>query len=462
MSENRLIDSIARNIEILVVDDEDCMRDLVSNVLAKEGFSPAIAGDVDEALAYMREKKFNLLITDLSLPGQDGIELIRHIRDHSPSTSIVAITGYPNEDRIRLLEELNVYSFLIKPFSIKQLRFSVFGALQAHREGIDGAASGDELLDNSAMGIVGSSDYIRKLRARVHLMACGDFPVLIQGVSGSGKEVIAQAIHAASARKDQTLMTINCAAIPQHLEEAEFFGYCKGAFTGAQSAKKGILEAADNSTVFLDEIGELSPNVQAKLLRVLDSGEFLRIGDIRAQQVNIRVLSATNRNLEAMVEEGLFRQDLYFRLKGAIIDTIPLAGHAEDIPLLARHFLESIDCPLEITDSAMQTLQGYHWPGNVRELKHMLRHLAVLCRDRERIDAQGVRNVLGEEENCRQEAVVPYREARELFERDYFTDMLQRRNGNVSQVARDVGLHRPALIRKLKELGVSADAFRGE
>jgi DNA-binding NtrC family response regulator len=462
MADNRLIDTLPGEIGILVVDDEECMRDLVGGVLAREGFAPRIACNVTDAIGMLRERPAHLLVTDLSMPGSDGIELIQHVRRWSPSTVIVVITGYPSEERIEQLEELRVYSFLIKPFSVKQLRFSVFGALQACREGVGAAASGDELLDNSAMGIIGRSEYIERLRTRVSLMASGEFPVLVQGDSGSGKEVIAQAIHGASVRKDQTMVTINCAAIPAHLEEAEFFGYGKGAFTGAHTAKKGILEVADNSTVFLDEIGELSPNVQAKLLRVLDGGEFLRIGELQPHHVNIRIISATNRNLQSMVEEGAFRQDLYYRLKGAIIETMPLQSHAEDIPLLARHFLDSIECRLEITDSAMRMLQEYPWPGNVRELKNVLRHLAALCRDTGRIDSQGVNAAIGRRECEPDEETVPYRQAREAFERDYFAAMLRRENGNVSQVAREAGLHRPALIRKLKELGISANEYRGD
>ncbi|MBD3344743.1 MAG: response regulator [Chitinivibrionales bacterium] len=444
--------------KILVVDDELAMREIIQNTLNKEGFALEITDNVPEAQLYIEKSDFDLLLTDLNMPGVNGIELVRFIKEKSPSTSVIVITAFPDNEKVKEMQELEVDSFIIKPFSLRQLRYSVYGALEKRRTVETNQEIGLTVDSNNDLGLIGVSPYIKKLRTEILLMAAGDFPVLVQGESGTGKEIIAHAIHNNSSRGNERIITINCGAIPHHLEESEFFGYAKGAFTGAHSSKQGILESANKSTVFLDEIGELSLSVQAKFLRVLDIGEYVRVGDVSPRKVDIRIVSATNRNLEDMVEEGTFRRDLYYRLKGAGIGTLSLPHHKEDIPYLVRYFLKKYHSGKEITPDAMALLYENKWPGNIRELKHTVNLLCARGRDQKRINSSVVKSVLHIEET--KEQSLPYTQAKSEFEKKYFTQMLQKHEGNVSHVAREVGMHRPNLLRKLKELEISPDTFR--
>jgi transcriptional regulator with PAS, ATPase and Fis domain len=313
--------------------------------------------------------------------------------------------------------------------------------------------------DQTEFGLVGSSAYMHRLRKTIRIMAGGDFPVLIHGPSGTGKEIIAKAIHLNGKRSQERMVTINCAAIPHHLEESEFFGYAKGAFTDARTSKHGILECADRSTLFLDEIGELSLAVQAKLLRVLDTGEFIRIGEVHPRKVTIRILSATNRNLEEMVAAGTFRADLYFRLKGAMITTQPLSAHPEDIPALARYFTAECDHCKKLTRDAIERLRHHSWQGNIRELKNTLQYIISRNGNKHRIGVETVDGVLGIDTGTTPPKQ-PFSKVKEQFERDYFISLLRMHNGNISRIARETEIHRPNLLRKLKELGISPEEFR--
>ncbi len=443
---------------ILIVDDEEAMRDIVASALGSEETRTDSADSVSAARILLKRNSYDILITDLNMPGENGIELIKEVRQNYPSMNAIVITAFPDYDRIRLMEELEVDAFLIKPFTVSQLRFTVLGVHERRRRFLESGALLDQTRQNEDFGLVGRSSYIKRIRKEILMMAAGDFPVLVEGESGTGKEVIAHAIHDCSRRGKEDIVVINCAAIPHHLEESEFFGHVKGAFTGAHSTKQGILESANCSTVFLDEIGELSLNVQAKLLRVLDTGEFIRVGETAPRKADIRIVSATNRNLHQMVAEGTFRKDLYYRLRGAAIGTSPLSMHCEDIPYLVQHFVHKLGHQKEISPDAMRMLTDQHWPGNIRELKHAVDLLCSVSRERKRIGEEQVTGIL--KVQSRDSTNVPFSEAKVNFERDYFHSALQRHRGNVSRVARDVGLYRPNLIRKLKELGLSPDEFR--
>jgi DNA-binding NtrC family response regulator len=316
------------------------------------------------------------------------------------------------------------------------------------------------------LGLVGDSAYIRNLRQNIRRVAEGDFPVIIQGDSGTGKDIVAHAIHGCGTRNNRRMVILNCAAIPKHLEEAEFFGHTKGAFTGATGMKEGIIETADRSTLFLDEVGEISPDIQAKLLRVLDSGEFIPIGSTTVKKVDIRIVSATNRNLEAMVKDGTFRQDLFFRLKGAVIATSPLALHKDDIPLLVGHFLslqEDPKIPRTISPAAVALLQQYDWPGNVRELRYTVEVICMASMSMNLVDEDTVRSVLRLNETL-PEQVLTFKEEKASmvhdFETMYFSRLLTRFRGNLNQASKVAGMYRPNLLKKLKQLGISQNAFR--
>jgi transcriptional regulator with PAS, ATPase and Fis domain len=316
------------------------------------------------------------------------------------------------------------------------------------------------------LGLIGTSAYMEEMRQEIARIAEGDFPVMIQGDSGTGKDIVAHAIHGRSKRSAKRMVIINCAAIPKHLEEAEFFGYAKGAFTGANAVKQGIIETADNSTLFLDEVGEVSLEIQAKLLRVLDSGEFIPVGSTTVRKVDIRIISATNRDLSDMMKQESFRQDLFFRLKGAVITTIPLVRHKEDIPALINHFLskeEDPNIPRHISPVALDLLMDYSWPGNIRELRYTVEVICMASIGMKSIHEQTVRSVL-KMNVAEPEQPLTYKEGKagtiRDFEIRYFTKLLNQFKGNINQASKIAGMYRPNLLKKLKQLGIAPNSFR--
>ncbi len=448
---------------ILAVDDDPYIREVIQGALTPDGFKPVVVENSRQAIEQIEMRRFDLLLSDLYLPEQDGTTIIRHFKNKYPDKEIIVITGYPDDDHLCTMQEMGVQEYLTKPFTLHQLRYSVIHALQKVDSHVrhDERASDAQKTDAHKMGLIGSSSYIKGLRKKIRTVAHSDIPVLIVGPSGTGKEVIAHAIHNLSERSHKKMITVNCAAIPAHLEESEFFGHAKGAFTGASSQKAGIMESADGSTVFLDEVGELSPPVQAKLLRVLDNGEYTRVGEHQPRHTDIRILSATNRDLKKMVSAHNFRKDLYYRLNGVHISTQPLHTHKDDIPYLVSHFLSRYSPDTHITDDALSLFCAYQFPGNVRELKHILHQVSVYA------DSNGVINRMCVEEVLNphsiddlQQHTRTYTTAKQLFEREYFNSILSRHNGNVSKVSREVGMHRPNLLRKLRELDISPESFR--
>ncbi len=451
-------------VEVLLVEDEPTVAGFIMAMFRREGdFRVELTGSLRPALSAIERQHWDLLVADLSLPDGDGIEAIEAFRKRNPGAGVVVVSGYPDEAKVRRLEAFEISSFLVKPFDAKQLKYSVIGAVEKSRLSAHSEAGTAEADRNSDLGLVGASAYLRDLRDRIRQLARVKLPVLVCGPSGTGKEIVARAIHAVSGRHRQPIFTINCAAIPRHLEESEFFGYVKGAFTGATVNKNGIIASADGSTLFLDEIGELSLPVQAKLLRVLDTGEYLRIGEVQPRVVDTRVVSATNRDLETMVANGSFREDLYFRLKGAMISTRPLAEHREDVPQLVHHFLATevgSRLPSQITQEALELLRQSNWPGNVRELRLTVNLLRTSCSGSRRINASAVRRILRMPEETSVCSQLPFHHAKDEFERSYFTNLLKKTNGNVAHASRVANLHRPNLIRKLRDLGISPEQFR--
>lgn len=456
------------NGRVLIVDDNPYQGESAQELLRDHGYDVEYAANAAGARRLAHDNCFDLLITDLRMPGEGGIDLIRHFRQTSPATRIIVITAYPDQENVSRTETLEISSFLVKPFSFDQLNCSVARALHERRLARDDESMTQALDRNRDLGLVGCSPYIESLRTSIATAASGDFPVLVHGPSGTGKEIIAQAIHAQSPRGGRNLVSINCAAVPRHLEESEFFGHTRGAFTGAAADKQGIVACADRTSLFLDEIGELSPETQAKLLRVLDCGQYLPVGRTTPCTTDTRIISVTNRNLEEMVEKGTFRADLYYRIRGAVIPTRPLSHHREDIPVLVRHFLNSSSAKgsrKEITREALEALCSRDWPGNIRELKHTVHLLATSAAGRRRVNADDVRQGLSGTQNIGSATSPPaYHEARqrllESFDRDYFDDLLKRHLGNISRAAASCGLARPYLQRKLKNLGIDSHAYR--
>lgn len=451
--------------KVLIVDDDEMMLGYIKEALSS--YSLYTAGNIQEAKQIAQNETVDLLITDIKMKGGSGIDLIRDFRSEYPTIPTIIITGYPNNEYIKTVEEMEVDTFLTKPFSPRQIRYTVLKGLEKRKRETENLKM-DSLADgNVGLGLVGISQYISKLRKKIQDLARGEFPVLIQGPSGTGKEIVANAVHSCSSRKKNPIVTINCPAIPKDLEESEFFGHTRGAFTGAYSDRNGIIAAADNSTLFLDEVAELSLRVQAKLLRVLENGEYLRIGETAPRKVNIRLITATNRNLKEMTEQGAFREDLYFRL-GIMVNTKPLMEHKEDIPVLVKHFVNmnfqsGSRYPNQITSDAMAYLVGNRWQGNVRELKQTVNHLCNTAIGKKRINIIDVNSIFGKKvvEICDKEFYSSEKsKVIKEFEIDYFTKLLKKYSGNISQAAKAAGMHRPNLIKKLKSLGISPGDFR--
>ena len=453
--------------KILIVDDDEMLCSFVDDALTTKGYDTYTASNIQDAMRIAQKEPIDLLITDIQMKGGSGIDLVRYFRSDYPTIPTIVITGFPNEKYVKVLEEMEVGAFLTKPFSADQIRYNVIKGIEKRKMDLENVEIDRLVTNGNGLGLIGTSQYITKLRKKIRDLARGEFPVLIQGPSGSGKEIVANAIHNCSSRKDKPIVTINCAAIPTHLEESEFFGHAKGAFTGALRDKYGIIATADKSTLFLDEVGELSLGVQAKLLRVLENGEFMRIGETKPRKVNIRLITATNKNLREMVDEGTFREDLYFRL-GIILTTKPLFEHKEDIPVIVKHFINKNRqrdprCPNQITSEAMTYLVENHWQGNIRELKQVVNFLCHTGAGNKRISIADIRSVLEQKASDVHDFESYSLEKSKVlkeFETEYFTKLLQKYSGNISKAAKASDMHRPNLIKKLKSLGIDPGDFR--
>jgi DNA-binding NtrC family response regulator len=450
--------------KILVVDDEPTVRELVSEMLDREVAEITCAGSIAEARQLARTKQFDMALLDIMLPDGSGGECIPFLRATQKSIAIILITGHTTRETVASLATLGIGALLSKPFSRTELKGAVareFKRMKAD-DSIDASLSlSSEAPEND---LFGNSDYIRGLRHKIVTFSRGDIPVLIQGPTGTGKEIIARTIHARSCRKLKPMMIVNSSAIPEHLEESEFFGHAKGAFTGAHESKDGILNCAHGTTLFLDEVGDLSLRMQAKLLRVLDGHEFCRVGDSRPQKSDFRLISATNRPLLCMVKEGIFREDLYFRLKAGTIETLPLSHHPEDVPCMVKHFISQYNLkssrPVTINREALSELVNHDWPGNVRELKNTIESLCVIAGANGAITTECTDWIISGVDGQDRSAVVPFSEAKIDFEKKYYQGLMDRYGGNVSMAARAAGIERAYFSKRLKALGLNVEDFR--
>lgn len=368
---------------ILIVDDQELMRDSLAATLARENHEVVAAADGPAALSRLNERRFDLMICDLKMPRMSGIELLQEARRLRPEMPVVLMTAFATVSNAVEAMKLGAYDYIQKPFEADEIKLLVERTLDHSRLVRENQALRSMAEMNVARPLVGSSQVMNEIRARVELLARSNVTVLVCGESGTGKEVVARAIHAASERRDRPMLAVNCAALSENLLESELFGHEKGAFTGADRLRRGRFELADGGTILLDEISEIAPGLQAKLLRVLQENQFERVGSSITQQVDVRVIATTNRNLEAAVSEGRFRQDLYYRLNVVPIELPPLRKRLEDIPELCRHFLHQIArrdrSPFRhIEPEAVRLLQRYDWPGNVRELQNILERACVL------------------------------------------------------------------------------------
>ncbi len=371
--------------KILIVEDEKSMREVLRILLEGEGHEVATASDGLEGISCIEKDIFDLVITDMKMPKADGFEVLKRIKEISPDTIVVMITAFGNIETAIEAMKLGAYDYINKPFNIEDIRLRVRKAIEKKREREELEVLREKVeITYSVENIIGQSPKMQDLFKLIPKIAQSNSNVLITGESGSGKELVAAALHNLSHRKEKNFVTINCAAFPEGLLESELFGHMKGAFTGAMYNKQGLFEIADDGSVLLDEIGEMPHNLQAKLLRVLENGVFRRIGGTTDIKVDVRVISATNKDLKDEIAAGRFREDLYYRLNVVPIIMPPLRERKEDIPLLIDHFLrKTSDDPKKITPEAVKLLIDYPWKGNVRELENVIERTALLTDKKE-------------------------------------------------------------------------------
>jgi len=375
--------------KLLIVDDEQSVRYSFKKLFNSSNYKISEAGNADEAIAAFNKEKPNLVILDIEMPGKDGIQVLKEIKELSPKTPVIIITAYGSGDRVIKAMKYGAYEYVEKPFDIPRLIFIIEDALKnSSTEEVKPAEDSHKRKTppfNREETIVGESSAIKEVFKLIGRVATSDASILIVGESGTGKELVARAIHKYSDRANKPFIAINCAAIPEPLLESELFGYEKGAFTGADKQKPGKFEEANGGTLFLDEIGDMSLSLQAKLLRVLQEGTIERLGNTKAIKVDSRIVAATNRNLENDIISKVFREDLYYRLKVITISLPPLRMRKDDIPLLTQHFLVkhsrgSRNENLSLPPESMQRLTDYHWPGNIRELENVIKRAIILAK----------------------------------------------------------------------------------
>lgn len=460
--------------KLLFVDDEGSMRDLMQIALEKDGHEVDTAPDGDSALALFRNRRYDMVIHDLKMPGMGGIELLRRLREENPAVPVVVLTAFSTWDTAVEAMRLGAYDYLKKPFDNDEVRALVQRALSL-KEMRENPADTAQMRLVSELQLVGCSPAMQEIMAMVRRVACTDSTVVITGESGTGKEVVARMLHLQSHRRDRPFIGVNCGAFSETLLESEIFGHVRGAFTGAVSDKRGLLEIAEGGTFFLDEAGEMSPSAQVRLLRALETREYLPVGGAKARRADVRFIAATNRDLNAMVEEGAFREDLFYRLNVIPLRLPPLRERREDIPLLAGHFLAACSraCGRKmsgIDDAAVRRLMDYDWPGNVRELQNTIQRAVTLARADHltaedivparqsgavrRPDETGAEVAAAEELVALGENGLNLDETLSEIEARYIAAALEKTGGNLTRAAELLGISFRSMRYKVKKLGL--------
>ena len=449
---------------ILIVEDEAKMRRLLELNLGEEGFTTLSAGDAESGLKLLRENSVDLVVTDLKLPGMNGLEFLQAVKQQNAALPVIVMTAFGTVETAVEAMKAGASDYVLKPFSLAEMRMVIHKELDVHKLREENRSLREALGKRYAHpNVVARSPKMQEVLATVERVAPTNSTVLLGGESGVGKDLIARAIHEKSRRARGPFIKINSSAIPENLLESELFGYEKGAFTGANASKPGKFELADKGTLFLDEIGDVPPAIQVKLLRVLQEREFERLGGTRTVKVDVRLIAATNRDLRAALEEGTFREDLYYRLNVVPIDIAPLRERKEDIPDLASLFMERFcggaSQPVKgIAPEAVRILVSYHWPGNVRELQNIIERACALAKSDAiepadiHLDTRPVR--AGTSENH----FLPEGMTLERWEDEMIQEALRRASGNKSQAARLLGLSRNALRYRLSKIGIADEA----
>jgi len=452
---------------LLIVDDEEGIRTTLSAILEDEGYrveTSATAGDASRRLA---SETFDALVLDLWLPDRDGLELLSELRGHGFDQPVIVISGHGTVDTAVKATRLGAYDFLEKPLSLSRVLVTVQNALERGRLERELKELSDRL--DRTEPLLGHSAPMQHLKTELKTAAGSDSRILILGENGTGKELVARQVHRLSRRASAPFVEVNCAAIPEELIESELFGHVKGAFTGAASDRSGRFEQADGGTLFLDEIADMSLKTQAKVLRVLQEQRFERVGGASTIRVDVRVLAATNKDLEEEIRQNRFREDLYFRLAVIPLRVPPLRDRREDIPLLVEHFIALFASelgrrPKTLRPEAQARLRDYAWPGNVRELRNLVERMMIMVPGDEigLLDLPpAVReengDTIGQDGRVWEEDYPSLRAARIAFEKSYIERQLARNDGNVSRTAQDLGLERSNLYRKMRAYGIAVD-----
>ena len=445
---------------ILVVDDDVSVTDSLRLVLTDAGFQVLTAGTVARARAILNDTQFDLVITDLCLPDGTGIDVITNVKTEAPETEVILMTGHGSLDITIEAIKRGAYYYVEKPCTPDTLYTLINRALEVatlkrENESLKRTLS----VGGEAFGMIGRHPKLHQIIQTIRTTAPSDASVLIEGESGTGKELVAAAFHAQSDRSSGAFIRINCSAIPHELIESELFGYKKGAFTGADHDKRGLIEAANEGTLLLDEIAEMPSHLQTKLLRVLQERKLRRVGDEREIDVSFRLLSATNRNTSALLEQGLLRNDLYFRLSTIKIQVPPLRERLDDVPLIARHFLDRFNLHYnkkirDLSPATVQRLLRYNWPGNIRELESVIERAVLFCSGKQ-LDPDCLPEEFHRPRLNNSSFVIPPLVPMEEIEREAILQTLERTSGNVRRSAQILRFPRPTFYRKLKKLGIT-------
>jgi two-component system nitrogen regulation response regulator NtrX len=452
---------------VLIVDDEAEIRESLEGILREEDYIVTTAATAGEAMELLRDAAYDVVLLDIWLPDRDGLEALTEIRQMGGGNvpEVIIISGHGTIESAVRATKLGAYDFLEKPLSLDRTLIVLKNAMKARQMREDNQEFSRQLAKGT---VTGQSVPMKALRQQIKLMAPTNGRVLIYGESGAGKELVGRAMHAESLRKDRPFVELNCAAIPEDYIESELFGYRHGAVPGGPTEKRGTFERADGGTLFLDEVGDMSLKTQAKVLRALDEQRFLPVGASHPVHVDVRVIAATNKDLEEEIARGNFREDLFYRLNVIPFFVPPLRDRKEDIPLLVKEFLQQFGVEygrphVEMTEDALAALKQYHWPGNVRELRNLVERVLILNPKTQRIERKhlpmlvyrGPGKTTDAGRGARGEEFSSLLQAREAYERDYILKKLDEFHGNVSRAAEGLGLERSHLYRKMKALGVS-------
>lgn len=435
---------------VLIVDDEEGIRESLTGIFEDEGYTVLAVSSGEEALKILKEQSPDLILLDVWLPGIDGIQTLKDIKNLKPELPVIMISGHANIELAVNATRMGAYDFLEKPLSLEKVLLVSKRALEKRTLEMENKSLRQNLVKK--WRLIGDSQKIKQLTEQIQMAAKSNSRVLILGESGVGKELIAHILHEYSSRSDKPFIEMNCAAIPQELIESELFGHEKGSFTGAFERKKGKFELADEGTLFLDEIGDMSLSTQSKVLRVIETQEFQRVGGSRNIKVDVRIVAATNKDLIEEVKKGNFREDLLYRLNVIPIEVPPLRERKQDVQALVEYFIEYFaeeygQKPKKITADGLKILEVYDWPGNIRELRNVIERLVIMTPSNT-ITAKNI--IIGGAARSDYFAFTTLKEARDSFEKDFIMKKLEENNWNISKTAEILDIERSNLHRKIK------------